>query len=115
MRKLAKQRTRELLAIARLLNAPPLCLKLNDADFLRKKHLNLCCDFGEEGMRLFCAALSCGALASLQQLRISSAKIGDEDMKVFSSVLSSGVIANLNTLQLSGNQISDAGMIALAG
>jgi hypothetical protein len=95
---LAKQRVRELLAIERLLNGSPVHAKLNDIDFLQKKDLELHSEFGGTGMSVFCAALSHGALVSLDRLVLHCNAFGDEDMIEFSSVLSSGVLASLNTL-----------------
>jgi hypothetical protein len=116
MRELTKQRTRELLAVARTLNAPPLSLNLKDPDFLGWKGWVDLSDkkIGDVGMKLFSAALASGALGSLVELELGGNRIGYEGMKALALAVGSGALPSLTRLILGGNEIGDEGMQAFA-
>jgi hypothetical protein len=117
MRELTKQRTRELLEVARTLNAPPFCMHLKDTDFLGEK-LGVGLEnkmIDDVDMKSFSVvALGSGALAKMTGLGLTSNKIGDDGMKAFASAIASGALPNLKLLYLGRNKISDPGMVSFS-
>lgn len=143
LRDLTRQRTKDLLAVSKILSERPFKVPRNllltvtglfirsmelgqstiilsfaqsisSGAFPKLKKLFLRHGIGDAGLSALANAMLSGALRKLVELRLRQNRIGDEGMKAFSSAMATGALANLTRLHLAENQIGDAGMKAFS-
>lgn len=116
MQELTKKRIREILAVARTLNAYPLYMNLRDVDFLERDNIYMHSSEGTGYARItaFTSALRSGALGQVTHLDLRNNNIGDAGLTAIATASGNGVLANLVRLDLDGNRIGDSGVKAFA-